>query len=114
MAAYERFRKAPREQRDQVDDGVDPDQSLKTDGRFNVDPTFFSSLAAEYYYGVSFLDQIGYWKKAQRFWTDDEFPDAIKKCELIVGRVAELPLHQWEAREALRRLDRNCGQPREN
>ena len=89
-------------------------QSLKTDGRFKVDPTFFSSLAAEYYYGVSFLDQIGYWNKAQRFWTDDEFPDATKTCDLIAARVGELPPHQWETQGAIRRLDRNCGQPREN
>jgi hypothetical protein len=89
-------------------------QSLKTDGRFKVDPTFFSSLAAEYYYGVSFLDQIGYWNKAQRFWTDDEFPDATKTCELIAARVDELPPYQWETQGAIRRLDRNCGQPREN
>jgi hypothetical protein len=89
-------------------------QSLKTDGRFKVDPAFFSSLAAEYYYGVSFLDQIGFWSKAQRFWTADEFPNATEVCELIAGRVAELPPQQWETQGALRRLDSNCGQPRKN
>jgi hypothetical protein len=89
-------------------------QSLKTDGRFKVDPTFFSSLAAEYYYGVSFLDEIGYWNKAERFWTADEFPNATGVCELIAGRVAELPQHQWETQGALRRLDSNCGQSRKN
>jgi hypothetical protein len=89
-------------------------QSLKADGRFKVDPAFFSSLAAEYYYGVSFLDQIGFWSKAQRFWTADEFPNATEVCNLIAGRVAELPQHQWETQGALRRLDANCGQSRKN
>jgi hypothetical protein len=84
-------------------------QSLKTDGQFKIDPTFFSSLAAEYYYGVSFLDEIGYWSKAERFWTADEFPNATAVCELIAGRVAELPQHHWETQGALRRLDSNCG-----
>jgi hypothetical protein len=88
--------------------------SLKTDGRFDVDPTFFSSLAAEYYYGVSFLDQIGYWSKAQRFWTADEFPNATQVCELIARRLTGLPPHQWETQGALRRLNSNCGQARGN
>jgi hypothetical protein len=88
-------------------------ESLETDGRFRVDPTFFDSLAATYRFGVLFLDRIGYWNKSERFWTHEEFPHATQLCALIARRMAELQLDQWEAREAIRSLD-NCRQPQRN
>jgi len=83
-------------------------KSLDESGGFKIDLTFFDSLAAEYYFGVSFLDLIGYWNPARRFWTDADFPDSVALCYRIKKRLAALGLDQPAAREALRRLDDNC------
>ena len=56
------------------------EESLNPDGAFKIDPTFFSSLAADYYFGVSFLDTIGFWDRTKRFWTNIDFPDAAEIC----------------------------------
>ena len=86
-------------------------ESLNPDGTFKIDPTFFSSLAADYYFGVSFLDTIGFWDRAKRFWTNVDFPDAAKICRRIKARLVELQLHDYLAVVALKRLNASCGVP---
>jgi len=46
------------------------DNTVNDRGEFAYDPTFANSLAAEYYFGTSFLDVVGYWDPARRFWTE--------------------------------------------
>jgi hypothetical protein len=57
--------------------------SLTPEGSFRNVPTFFESLSADYYYGVAFLDVIGFWDPSKRFWTDEEFPNAPEVCRRI-------------------------------
>jgi hypothetical protein len=58
-------------------------KSLGDDGRFHSIPSFFESLSANYYYGVQFLDLIGFWDPQKRFWTESEFPSAPEVCTRI-------------------------------
>jgi hypothetical protein len=57
--------------------------SLTDGGRFLNVPAFFESLSADYYYGVAFLDVIGFWDPKKRFWTETEFPAAPEVCTRI-------------------------------
>lgn len=84
-------------------------ESLGSDGSFQVDPTFFSSLDAEFYFGVSFLDVIGFWDRSKRFWTDARFPDAARLCCLIKKRLAALGMETVQTLSAMARLEQNCG-----
>lgn len=75
---------------------------------FAVDATFYSSPGDYYYYGVSFFDEIGYWDPAERFWTSEDFPDALALCRSIKVRLLESRLDTPPARAALQKLERNC------
>jgi hypothetical protein len=48
---------------------------------------FPPSIERGTYYGASFLARIGYFDKADRFWTDREFPDAEAVRQKIAGYV---------------------------
>ena len=85
------------------------EESLGTDGTFKIDPTFFSSLAADYYFGVSFLDAIGFWDRTKRFWTNVEFSDAANVCRRITARLVTLQLDDYLAVVAQKRLNASCG-----
>ena len=86
-------------------------ESINPDGTFKIDSTFFSSLAADYYFGVSFLDAIGFWDRTTRFWTNADFPDAANVCRRIKARLVELRLHDYQAVVALKRLNASCHSP---
>lgn len=84
--------------------------TLGADGTYVADSTFSDSLADEYYFGVSFLDVVGYWQPKRRFWTDaptDE--DAAATCCRLKHRLEQLDLEGWAATGALNKLERNCG-----
>jgi hypothetical protein len=85
-------------------------ESLLPDGTFRTDASFFSSIGADFYFGISFLDVIGYWRPSERFWTDRGFPGARESCRTIRTALAELDLGTHEAAVALERLRHNCGQ----
>jgi len=84
-------------------------ESLNQDGSFKLDPAFFSSLAAEYYFGVSFLDQAGYWDRKKRFWTSESFPNGVVLCRVIRARLLGLGLKDPQALHALEKLNSYCG-----
>jgi hypothetical protein len=83
--------------------------SLQPDRSFAPDDSFFSSVASDFYFGVSFLSEIGYWQADKRFWTDEPFPGAEAKCRLIRGRLAELRLASPFAVGAEEKLAAGCG-----
>lgn len=85
--------------------------SLDARGGIALDSTFSDSLADEYYFGVSFLDIVGYWQAEKRFWTDapiDE--DATAMCCRLRHRIEKLNLEGWAADGAMSKLDSNCSQ----
>ena len=84
--------------------------TLDENGSFIYDPSFSDSFADEYYFGVSFLDVIGYWRRDKRFWTDrGEFEGATALCCHLKGQLEALELEGWAADGANEKLARSCG-----
>ena len=82
--------------------------SLQMNGSFKTVPTFFSSVGADFYFGVSFLQTIGYWDPAKRFWTEQDFPEAAATCKRIKTRLVEMALKSHELKSALTHLENSC------
>lgn len=81
---------------------------MTSDSLFAVDSTFYSNPANYYYYGVSFLDEIGYWNKNRRFWTTREFPEAHDLCRSIKSKLTSLKFNTGSSRSAMNKLNKNC------
>jgi hypothetical protein len=82
--------------------------SLGDDGRFRSIPDFFESLSADYYYGVMFLDLIGFWDPKKRFWTDSAFSTAPEVCMRIRQSVERDGLSDASALHVRERLEAIC------
>jgi hypothetical protein len=74
-------------------------QSLQPDGSF--DSPEEDTLSSAFYFGVGFLDEIGYFSKSKRFWTDQKFDGAAEVRDRIRGRIQQLGLDDSEALWAL-------------
>lgn len=70
-------------------------QSLQRDGSFKSPEE--DTLSSAFYFGVSFLHEIGYFSKANRFWTDREFPESREVRQRILRRMQALKLDDSEA-----------------
>ncbi len=64
------------------------------------------SLPESYYFTVAFLETVGFFDQAKRFWTDREFPDATRLRALLERQIVRLPPGDPMARMALDRLRR--------
>ncbi|MFV1851451.1 MAG: hypothetical protein ACMZ66_12180 [Thalassospira sp.] len=84
-------------------------KSMTPDGGFIDDPTFYNSVGAAYYYGVSFLDQAGYFGTTAPFWTDKPFPDGPELCCKIQKKMKSEGLDDDEAKAAMEKLVDACG-----
>jgi hypothetical protein len=62
------------------------------------------SLPEGYYFTIAFLDTVGYFDPAKRFWTDRAFPDAPALREQLARHVRQLYPGDPMARMALERL----------
>jgi hypothetical protein len=83
-------------------------ESLGDDGRFRSIPSFFESLSANYYYGVQFLDLIGFWDPQKRFWTESEFSNAPEVCMRIRRSMERDGLNDATAMDVRERLEAIC------
>ena len=63
--------------------------SMRDDGSFVFDKRFYNSLESCHYFGVSFLDEVGYFRPRKRFWTDQTFPEAATIQHRVIGRLNE-------------------------
>ncbi len=61
-------------------------KSLQTDGSFKTSDLDDTTSDA-YEYGVWFLDEVGYFNKQKRFWTEQEFPNAPAVRTRIAGKL---------------------------
>ena len=85
--------------------------TLGPDGTFKHDPTFSDSLADEYYFGVSFLDVLGYWQSKRRFWIETPTDTAAPAiCCRLKHTLKQLNLEGWAATGAMNKLERSCVQ----
>jgi hypothetical protein len=82
--------------------------SLQTNGSFKTVPTFFSSTGADFYFGVSFLQAIGFWDAEKRFWTERDFPEASAICSQIKSQLLVMAIKSHESEVALQRLENSC------
>ena len=105
MTAFQR-QEARREIRNMLNWSLN--ESLSLDGVFKNNPGSFSSVAADFYYGVSFLHAIGFWDWSKRFWTDDAFDNASALCCMIKQRLAALGSRAQPAQSAMDRLNDGC------
>jgi hypothetical protein len=64
-------------------------QSMRGDGSFVFDKQFYNSLESCHYFGVSFLDEVGYFRPRKRFWTNATFPDAGDTQHRVIARLNE-------------------------
>src|SRR6516225_1094581 len=62
------------------------------------------SLAEGYYFAIAFLDTVGYFDPAKRFWTARAFPEALALRARLETRVRELHQADPMVRMALERL----------
>jgi hypothetical protein len=73
------------------------------------------SLPESYYFAIAFLDTVGYFDPAKRFWTDRSFPKAPAVRARLGSHVSALHQGDPMARMALERLRRSSAsddQPR--
>lgn len=80
-------------------------ESLQPDGSFRLselDNTFGDAMD----FGVCFLRDTGFFRKADRFWTDEDFPQAKAVYERIKARLESAGRQAPELTRAYRRLTR--------
>ena len=64
------------------------------------------SLPESYYFTIAFLDTVGYFHPARRFWTELDFPEAPAVRERLQDRLSTLPQRDPMVRMARERLGR--------
>lgn len=64
-------------------------KSLQPDGSFALGNSD-DSLGDSYYFGVSFLAEVGFFDPGKRFWTDEELPPSSEIREKLIQRINEL------------------------
>jgi hypothetical protein len=77
---------------------------LSLNGMGEFDPRPYSSLDEAYYFGVSFFDEIGYFRKSRRFWIDMEPDGAEALREAILASIDRLRVDSPMMAAARRKL----------
>ncbi|MBI4402772.1 MAG: M23 family metallopeptidase [Deltaproteobacteria bacterium] len=79
-------------------------ESLQPDGSFKVNRSD-DSLGDSYYFGVSLLFEVGYFNKAHRFWTEQEFPDADTIRIKILAKINSILNKDSMLKDAKKKLE---------
>lgn len=77
-------------------------ESLQPDGTFKSPEE--DTLSSAFYFGVSFLRDIGYFSKSNRFWTTRQFPESAEVRKRILKKMQALKLDDSEATWAMWQL----------
>jgi hypothetical protein len=80
--------------------------AIATDGKI-VARASGESLPESYYFTIAFLETVGYFDPAKRFWTDRSFPDAPATRARLDGHLRKLPQDEPMTRMACERLHRS-------
>lgn len=76
--------------------------SLRADGHFDDEP--YTSPAEAYYFGVSFLDEVGYFRPSRRFWAPMETTDAEALRVALQQQLQNMDQRNAMVTAALRKL----------
>jgi hypothetical protein len=79
-------------------------ETLLSDGSFKYNRSD-DSLGDSYYFGVSFLTEVGYFNVKNRFWTNELFPEASKTRERIQQSLLSIKNRDLMMSDALGKLD---------
>jgi hypothetical protein len=74
-------------------------QSLQPDGSFKLSE-LDDTVGDAYSYGVWFLQDAGYFRREDRFWTDQDFPDAKSVHDRIQAKINSIGLSDSGIRDA--------------
>lgn len=77
--------------------------SIRPDGRFDDEP--YTSPAEAYYFGVSFLDEVGYFRPSRRFWAPLETRDADALRAVLQQHLEHMDPRNALVTAALRKLN---------
>jgi len=79
--------------------------TINPDGSF-VENRSDDSLADSYYFGVSFLTQIGFFDEKYRFWTNEDFSKAAQPLkEKILKKMKSIPSDDVMMKDAIKVLE---------
>jgi len=74
-------------------------KSLQPDGSFKVSE-LDDTVGDAFSYGVEFLRETGYFRAQDRFWTDQDFPDARSVHDRIENKIKSIGLNDPELKDA--------------
>jgi hypothetical protein len=77
-------------------------ESLNEDGSFKLMDE--DTVGSSFMIPVHLLDDLGYFRRSRRFWTDEPFPDGPATARRIAARIEGMGLTDTESQKALRRL----------
>jgi hypothetical protein len=78
-------------------------QSYQPDGSFKVSD-LDDTIGDSYRYGVDFLRETGYFRREDRFWTDQQFPESKSVQNHIEGKLTSMGLKDEGLKEAYNTL----------
>jgi hypothetical protein len=78
-------------------------KSLQPDGSFKVSE-LDDTTGDAFNYGVSFLNEAGYFKRADRFWTDQDFPESNAIRDRIEAKLKSIGLNDPDMKDAFDQL----------
>jgi len=63
--------------------------SLQADGSFKLNADDQESAEEQTYFGVAFLSRVGFFDKPERFWTTEDFPQAVEIKRRITSYILQ-------------------------
>lgn len=84
--------------------------SMDNNGGFVMDASYYNSVEACYYFGISFLEEIGVFDPDRCFWSEDEFEDRDVLADKLQQALGQLNQNHEQITAARWKLDR--GEPR--
>jgi hypothetical protein len=77
-------------------------ETLNEEGSFKLMDE--DTVGSSFMIPVHLLDELGYFRRSRRFWTDEPFPDGPATARRIAARIEGMGLTDTESQKALRRL----------
>jgi hypothetical protein len=76
---------------------------LRADGSFDMLDE--DTLGSSFLFPVSLLNELGYFRPSLRFWTDEDFPQAMEVADRVERRIKAMGLSDTESAKVLARFE---------